>query len=106
MRRGRVRGISIAMLVGVISAGCSWGQVGGDASRAGYVPLETGVTLANINQLQRTSETPFDFQGAFLANGFLYTVPTGIADRIVTRPVDQMGCIPACVSALSPHLRL
>ncbi len=98
MRWSRVRGIAIGALVGLISAGCSWGQLGGDASRAGYVPLETGITLANVNQLQRTSQTPFDFQGAFLANGFLYTIPTGVTDRIVTRPVDQVGCIPSCVA--------
>lgn len=64
MRLSRARIVVVAVIVGLVTAGCSWGQVGGDASRAGYVPLETGITVANVSQLQLSSWTGLNYSGA------------------------------------------
>ena len=98
MRWNRVRILAVAASVGLIAAGCSWGQMGGDASRSGYVPLETGITTANVNQLQRTLWSGLDREGAYLANGLLYTMitPSAGGPRILAVRVDAVACQPSC----------
>jgi hypothetical protein len=78
MTTGRFRRVGvIAVAAGLLAAGCSWGQYGHDASRAGWSPAEDVITPANVASLAPLWRGPATTRGARLANGLIYSIEGG-----------------------------
>ena len=76
MARTTVR-TGFALLAAAVLSGC-WLQPGNDAERSGFAPLESGITAANVNQLQLdwsrqfaapTSAPAVTIDGVFVSSG-------------------------------------
>jgi hypothetical protein len=85
----------VGIVVALVAAGCSWGQYGHDASRAGWSPAEKVLTTSNVGQLKPLWRTaPQTAYGTQIAYGNLYAIDLlSTPKRVIVFTADgSSGC--------------